>query len=48
MILSNENPLKMDEVLNLNLHEALNYLLYVVNKRKREKEEIEKMKKKNR
>jgi hypothetical protein len=48
MILSKENPLKMDEVLNLNLHEALQYLLYVVDKRRREKEEIEKMKKKNR
>jgi hypothetical protein len=40
MVLSKENPLKLDEVLNLSLNEALSYLLYVVNKRKREEEQL--------
>jgi len=48
MILSKDDPLKIDDVLNLSLQEALTYLLYKINKWKREKEEIEKSRKKNR
>lgn len=47
MILSKEDPLKMGEVLKLNLQEALSYLLYVMNKRKKEKEELDKIRRKN-
>ena len=48
MILSKEDPLKIDDVLNLSLQEALTYLLYKINKWKREKEEMEKARKKTR
>jgi hypothetical protein len=48
MILSKEDPLKLDDVLNLSLQEALSYLLYMVRKWRREKEEMDKSKKKNR
>ena len=48
MILTKEDPLKIDDVLNLSLQEALSYLLYKVRRWKREKEEIEKSRKKNR
>lgn len=37
----------MGEVLKLNLQEALSYLLYVMNKRKKEKEELDKIRRKN-
>lgn len=47
MILSKEDPLKMNEVLKLNLQEALSYLLYVIQKRKKEKEELDKLRRKN-
>jgi len=47
MVLSKENPLKMGEVLKLNLQEALSYLLYVISKRKKEKEELDKIRRKN-
>jgi hypothetical protein len=48
MILSKEDPLKIDDVLNLSLQEALSYLLYKINKWRKEKEEMEKSRKKNR
>jgi len=47
MILSKEDPLKMNDVLKLNLQEALSYLLYVIQKRKKEKEELDKLRRKN-
>lgn len=40
MILSKEDPLKMDDVLNLNIQEALSYLLYVIESRRRQEEQI--------
>jgi len=45
MVLTNEDPLKMKEVLKLDKDEALQYLSYRVDKARREKKEIEKMKK---
>jgi len=48
MILSKEDPLKIDDVLNLSLQEALTYLLYMIRKWRQEKEEMEKSRKKNR
>lgn len=48
MILSKEDPLKIDDVLNLSLQEALSYLLYMIKKWRQEKEEMEKSRKKNR
>ena len=47
MVLSKEDPLKMNDVLKLNLQEALSYLLYVIQKRKKEKEELDKIRRKN-
>jgi len=47
MILSKEDPLKMNDVLKLNLQEALSYLLYVIQKRKKEKDELDKIRRKN-
>ena len=40
MILSKEDPLKMDDVLNLNIQEALSYLLYVIESRRKQEEQI--------
>jgi len=37
----------MNDVLKLNLQEALSYLLYVIQKRKKEKEELDKLRRKN-
>lgn len=48
MILSKEDPLKIDNILQLSLQEALTYLLYKVNKWRREKEEMEKSRNKKR
>jgi hypothetical protein len=48
MILTKEDPLKLDDVLNLSLQEALSYLLYMIRKWRQEKEEMEKSRKKNR
>ena len=48
MILSKEDPLKVDDVLNLSLQEALSYLLYKISKWRKEKEEIEKSRNKKR
>jgi len=45
MVLTNEDPLKMKDVLNLDKDEALQYLSYRVDKSRKEKQELEKMKK---
>lgn len=47
MILAKEDVTKMNEILNLSLQEALSYLLYMITKWNREKEEIEKSRKKS-
>ena len=48
MILAKEDVTKIDDILNLSLQEALSYLLYMINKWNREKEEMEKSRNKNR
>lgn len=44
MVLSKEDPLKLNEVLDLSLQESLSYLLYVVNKIKKQEEQLKNQK----
>ena len=44
MVLSKENPLVLNDVLNLSLQESISYLLYVINKKQREEESLKKSK----
>lgn len=48
MILSKDDPLKVDDILNLSLQEALTYLLYKIDKWRKEKEAMEKSRNKKR
>jgi hypothetical protein len=45
MILTKENPLKLKKALKLDLHEALTFLSYILDKNEKEKQKLKKMKK---
>jgi|31_taG_2_1085359.scaffolds.fasta_scaffold04023_3 hypothetical protein len=47
MILCKEDVSKMDDILELPLQSALSYLLYMIEKWNREKEELKKAKQRN-
>lgn len=45
MVLTNEDPLKMKDILKLDKDEALQYLSYRIDKSRREQEQIKQSKK---